>query len=907
MTTPDDEARDADRAWRRAIARLRGLARVRSLCHPHRLAALAALALACAVAVLLVDMLEGVAARDVMSALTATGAMAVVASGLASAGSYAALVGFEWLALREADAEAEVAPRLAAFTGFISWSFTFVLGFGVLTGGAVRLRRYSRAGLKAAQIVRVTLYGTAFFWIGIAGLAGISLIAAPGVLEPLVGLPPGWTLAIGLTVTATLGLAVARGGRAVALAGRRFTLPAPRVGLAVVLLGVADTGLAALGLWFVLPAGSDIAFLAFLPIFAMATVAGVVSHAPGGVGAFEAVILLCVPGDPSALLASLLVFRLVYYVGPFVLGALAFAAAEVAPQRHRLSALPAMMTATLRPMAPPVLSTAVFGAGLLLLVSGALPVEAWRMSELKGLVPLPFVEVSNVLASLAGAALLIVGSGLKRQMRASWIAALGLLSTGVVVSLAKGFDYEEAAVCLLLIALLVLARDCFDRGGSALQAVSLRRVAGIGTAIVLSIVVGLLAQPDVDWFDTHWWEFAFQSDAPRFLRASLAALVLFGLMLLWRAVHHPVPHAAETPCAVRVAEAVAASPDPAAGLAFLGDKRFLFGGDGGFIMYQVHRGTHLAMGDPIAPCRDSAAALVWRFRELAHRAGGEAAFYQVSSAALPLYIEAGFSFAKLGEEAVVDLERFSMTGSRATRFRQMKARGERAGLTFEIVPAADIAGHLPQLQPISDIWLQRQGGREKGFSLGFWNPDYLAHFDHALVRREGEPVAFATLWRGADGAAVTIDLMRFAPDLPNGTMDYLFVALINALKARGVRQLSLGMAPLSGLTEHRLAPAWNNLGATVFRHGGAFYNFSGVREYKAKFKPDWRPRYLAHTGNRSVARLMLDATFIVARGPRGLDPARPQIQPGNAATAPALHRWSTGSPSNVEPATLAAK
>lgn len=882
LVVPESDARDTGWAGRRALARLRGFVRAHRLLHPRRLAALAALVLAGAVAALLVDMLEGVAARDVMSALAATGGWAVAGALLATGGSYAALVGFEWMALRQA--EARVAPRLAAFTGFISWSFTFVLGFGVVTGGAVRLRRYARAGMPTGQILRVTLYGAAFFWAGIAGLAGLSLIAAPQVLRPLLGLPPAGALALGLSVSAVMGLAVVCGGREIGLLGRRLTLPQPRTAFAVLLLGIADTGLAALGLWLVLPAHSEIAFLAFLPIFAMATVAGVVSHAPGGVGAFEAVILLCVPGAPSALLASLLVFRLVYYVGPFVLGALAFALAELAPQRHRLSALPAMMAPTLRPLAPTVLSASVFGAGLLLLISGALPAAPWRMSELRGLVPLPFVEVSNVAASLAGAALMIVGSGLKRQMRASWVAALGLLSAGALVSLAKGFDFEEAAVCLVLIALLVAGRGCFDRGGSALQAVSLRRVAGIGAAILLSIVVGVLAQPELDWAAAPWWEFAFQSDAPRFLRASLAASVVFALLLLWRAIHHPVARAHETPCAERVAAAVAAAPDPGSALALLGDKRFLLGADGGFVMYQVHRGTHLAMGDPVAPCRDSAAALVWRFRELAHRAGGEAAFYQVSAAALPLYIEAGFSFAKLGEEAVVDLSRFTMTGSRASRFRQMRVRGERAGLAFEIVPAAAVGAMLADLKPISDVWLERQGGREKGFSLGFWNETYLSAFDHALVRWEGRPVAFATLWTGAGGASVTIDLMRFAPDLPNGTMDFLFIALINTLKERGVAQLSLGMAPLAGLTEHRLAPAWNNLGATVYRHGGAFYNFSGVRDYKAKFKPEWRPRYLAHTGNRSIARLMLDATFIVARGPRGLVPAPAAPLPRAAGT-----------------------
>ncbi|UOM33293.1 bifunctional lysylphosphatidylglycerol flippase/synthetase MprF [Acuticoccus sp. I52.16.1] len=848
---------------------MRALVRRRRLLHPRRLAAVAALLLAGAVAVLLVDMLEGVAAKDVASAVHATRGIDLLAAGFATAGSYAALIGFEWLALRQAGAA--VSPRLAVFTGFISWAFTFVLGFGVVTGGAVRLRRYGRAGLTARATIAVTLFGAVFFWLGIAGLAGISLIAAPGVLTPLVGLPAEAGLALGLGVTLAIGAWIARGGRTLRLGGQALTLPTARTGAAVVALGIADTGLAALGLWFVLPAGSDMTFLAFLPIFAMATVAGVLSHAPGGVGAFEAVILISVPGAPSALLAALLVFRLVYYVAPFGLAAIAFAVAELAPQRNRLSALPMLLVPLLRPLAPLVLSTAVFGLGLLLLISGAVPSAAWRMSGISAVLPLPFVEASHFVASVAGAALLIVASGLKRQMRASWVAALALLAAEAVVSLAKGFDFEEAAACVVLMVALIAARGAFDRGGSALQAVSVRRIAGIAAAIALSIAVGLVARGDVDWEGTHWWEFAVQSDAPRFLRASVGASVVLALLLLWRATHIAIPNGAEAPCAGRIAAAVAGAPDPNANLAFLGDKRFLFDEDGGFIMYQVQRGTYLAMGDPVTRCRAATARLVWRFRELAHRNGGVPAFYQVSAATLPVYIEAGFAFAKLGEEAVVDLAAFTMSGSRATRFRQMTARAERADLTFEIVPAGEVAPLAAALRPISDAWLERQAGREKGFSVGFWSEAYLARFDHALVRHAGTPVAFATLWRCGRGEDVTIDLMRHGPDLPNGTMDFLFVALINALKAEGVARLSLGMAPLAGLAEHRLAPAWSRVGATVYRRGGAFYNFSGLRDYKAKFKPEWRPRYLAHTGARSVARVMIDATWIVSRGPRGLE------------------------------------
>ncbi len=882
---PSSAPSELPRSARRALARLRAFAASKkALFNPRRLGALAALGLAGAVAVLLVDMLEGVAASDVASAVGATSGLALVAAAAASAGSYAALIGFERLALHQAGAR--VAPRLAALTGFISWSFTFVLGFGIVTGGAVRLRRYGRAGLTTGETLRVTLFGTVFFWLGIVGLAGLSLLGAPGTLLPLVGLPAPAGFALGLAITLALAVWIARDGRTLRLGGQSLTLPGARTGLAIVALGVADTGLAGLGLWWVLPADTALAFHLFLPIFAMATVAGVVSHAPGGIGAFEAVILLSVPGEPSALLGSLLVFRLVYYVAPFSLGALAFALAELAPQRRRLSAVPLMVLPVLRPLAPVLISLAAFAAGAVLVVSGALPAAPWRMNALSPPVPLPLVEAAHVAASLCGAALLVAAAGLKRQVRASHRAALVLLAAGAVFSLLRGFAIEAATICGALGVALVLARRQFDRAGSAFQTVTLRRLGAIAAIILAGIAAGFATHGDIEWHNTL--DLAAGSDGPRAVRASLGAMAVLALLVAFRALRPAGPASADAPGTARLAAAVAHAADPNANLAFLGDKRFLFDGEGGFIMYQVQRGTHLAMGDPVASTRAGAADLIWRFRELAHANGGEPAFYQVSAGALPLYIEAGFTFIKLGEEAVVDLSLFSMTGSRASRYRQMVARAERAGLTFEIVPASAAEALLPTLKPISDDWLSRQIGREKGFSIGFWDEAYLARFDHAVVRAAGVPVAFATLWRCGEGPEAAIDLMRYGPDLPGGTMDYLFISLINALKERGVARLSLGMAPLSGLAEHHLAPAWSRVGATVYRCGGAFFNFSGLRDYKAKFKPDWRPRFLAHTGARSVARIMLDTTLIVSRGPRRQDTqASPLPSIPQAAPAPA--------------------
>jgi phosphatidylglycerol lysyltransferase len=111
--------------------------------------------------------------------------------------------------------------------------------------------------------------------------------------------------------------------------------------------------------------------------------------------------------------------------------------------------------------------------------------------------------------------------------------------------------------------------------------------------------------------------------------------------------------------------------------------------------------------------------------------------------------------------------------------------------------------------------------------------------------------------------------MRFLDDAPPGTMDFLMVQTMLWGRAQGYRWFELGMAPLAGLPEHRLAPAWSRLGRLLFRHGGHFYNFQGLRAFKAKFGPVWEPAYLAYPAG-TLPRVLADVAALIAGGWAGV-------------------------------------
>lgn len=276
------------------------------------------------------------------------------------------------------------------------------------------------------------------------------------------------------------------------------------------------------------------------------------------------------------------------------------------------------------------------------------------------------------------------------------------------------------------------------------------------------------------------------------------------------------------------------------------------------------------MGDPIAP-REEVVELAWAFRESCDRHGGWTVFYEVGTENLSVYLDLGLTLFKIGEEARVGLKAFSLEGSARKELRHVRNRLEKDGYTFEIKPPEEIEGVLPELKRISDAWLNAKNTREKGFSLGFFSPNYIRQFPCAVVRKQDRIVAFANLWQGAERDELSMDLMRYSAEAPDNVMDYLFIRLMLWGKEQGFRWFSLGMAPLAGLEGHpELAPIWNRLGAFVFRHGEHFYNFQGLRRYKDKYDPEWEPRYLAIPGGLKLPRVFTNIAALISGGMTGV-------------------------------------
>ena len=814
--------------------------------------------------------------RDIVHTLKAIPAWQLLAALALSILSYFVMIGYDILALHYVGHP--LSYTKIGLASFIGYAFSNNIGLSMIAGASVRYRLYSAWGLSTLQVTLVVAFCTLTLWLGFFVLGGLVFIFDPLALPPSIHLPFASVQLLGLLLLAVvlIYIFVTILKKAPFKIGEyEFQLPSIQLLFPQLSISSLDWAIAGSVLYVLLTPVKDLSYFEFLGLYLLAQLIGLASQVPGGLGVFETVMVLLLSSrlPVSDLLASLLAYRICYYWLPLSAATTLFGLQELLRKKQRAFKFARLFDRWVSPVLPQVLALAAFVAGAILLFSGAMPAMDQRLAWLRQFLPLPLLELSHFIGSLAGMGLLLLARSLQQRLDAAYLLAITLLGVGMIASLLKGFDYEEALVLGLVLVVMLPSHRYFYRRSSLLsQRLNPGWIAAVLIVLICTAWLGFYAYRHVEYADSLWWRFTFVGDASRFLRAMVGAVtfgLFFGLSHLLRA-SPPKPQKPHQKDLEDVYAIVNRSPNTASNLALLGDKFFLLNPtSNAFIMYGVEGRSWIAMGDPVGP-QNEWTELIWTFRELSDRYGGRTVFYQVGHENLHYYLDLGLNILKLGEEARVPLTTFSLDGSARKGLRYAQHKLEKEGYRFEVLPPKTLSARLPDLKEISDAWLAEKNTKEKGFSLGFFNPDYLKRFPMTVVVNGGQTVAFASLWLGAEKEELSIDLMRFRPEAPNGVMEYLFIQIMLWGKEMGYHWFNLGMAPLAGLEDRALAPLWNRLGAFVFQHGENFYNFQGLRQYKEKFVPEWRPKYLASPGGLGLAQVLVNLATLISGGVKGI-------------------------------------
>lgn len=523
-------------------------------------------------------------------------------------------------------------------------------------------------------------------------------------------------------------------------------------------------------------------------------------------------------------------------------------------------------------LAPGIAAAGAFLAGALTLVAVATP----ALPHVSGLDAIDRLvsETPELSASIGGVLLMGLASGLARRVDAAWAATTALLGAITVYALVRHSHLPAGVAAGGGAILLAFSRGAFfHRSPLGSLAPDRRGALAIAGAFGVAAVGALLwAGGRAGFAEAPWWALLTDPHFGRPGRALASGAAAFAVLLAYRFLlsrARGAPTPASDADKKRAEAIIAAAPEtaPDAELAFTGDKSFIFL-DNVFIMAARSGASLVAMGDPIGDLAARRPALA-AFRAEAERLSLRPVVYAATPELLPELLDLNFRIEKVGENALIELAGFSLEGPSRQKQRSARRRFvEREGAIFEVLTPPHHPQIFESLRTVSDAWLASHGAREKAFSLGAFEPAYLARHTLALVRKGERILGFANLWVNCARTRGAIDLMRFDPaQAPNGLMDFLITEILLWARADGMRAFDLGMAPLAGLASDQFASLFARIGRLVHAYGEPFYGFQGLRAFKAKFAPRWESRYIAAPGAWTLP-IVLAEVAILSNGGR---------------------------------------
>jgi lysyl-tRNA synthetase, class II len=483
-----------------------------------------------------------------------------------------------------------------------------------------------------------------------------------------------------------------------------------------------------------------------------------------------------------------------------------------------------------RPATPLLLAWFATCAGLISIVSALTPEMANRVDLVRGILPPGVPDAARTLVLALGLGAIWLSRGLARRKRRAWVLAVVVVAASAVAHLAKGLDFEEASVHLLLLIALFRSRRAFAAPGDP---ATIRPLVQVGLALAVCVPISVYYLYDTDAFSE---------------RIETALLIVIGglaarALWLWL---RPFPVAPPEPDdRERAQELVQAhGSDSLAYFALRHDKSYFFSATGhSFLAYRVIGGTALVGGDPIG---DEAERheLMAEFTRVAHAKGWRVAIAGVSGEALSDYTGLGFKSLYLGDEAVISPAEFSLEGRAIRKVRQSVSRLQKSGYQVRMLSTADADEKLKcELRAVSEEW--RGNWPERGFTMAmdalFRYPDTVLA---VAVAPDGSVGGFLQLVPSPASEGYSLASMRRRKDTPNGLMEFLITESVAWAREHAVTELSLNFAVFADyLRTDETATHWTRAARWGLLKADRLFQVERLHSFNRKFFPHWRRRY----------------------------------------------------------------
>ena len=612
--------------------------------------------------------------------------------------------------------------------------------------------------------------------------------------------------------------------------------------------------------------GYDISLINILPLYFISICIGMVSMIPGSLGSFDLMMiggLLHLSINHNEAASWLLLFRIFYYIVPFFIGLILFLKSMGGQINDKFSGIPKKLSKLIKQSVSHFMSNFF---GFFLMATAILPDQIHSIPIIGKMDPIHGQLLFQFPSFLLGSLFFLLGRLLKRRSQfALGFAAIMSFISLVYINLGEVSVFSSIYLILFII-LVFLRREDLDRRSFFYPVEDrLKDIGYIAGSFIITFFLMYISSENTGHeslgyiifhggtgygtsLKVHFFNIFLNRFFHLFIYLAIIALFYIVVESFARDRHFSFGEKFDK---VRFETFLKNfnNTNLNASLAFLNDKLLYYyiENEKDLVAFQfaLEDGKAIVMGDPIGP-KEYFPKAINEFIKEAESKNLIPLFYEIGQELTLLLHELGYEFMKFGETAKVNLTEFGLVGKSGRKFRAVINRGENSGYSFKIMSPPFSNEFMDELENISNDWLS--GREEKGFSLGFFDRDYLSLAPVACVLdKSGKVQAFANFLVCNTKTESSIDLMRYDPLTErNGIMDYLFVQIFLYMKENDVVYFDLGMAPLSNVGQNDHSFVEEKLAFLVYTFATRFYSFGGLRKYKEKFSPSWEARYLSY-------------------------------------------------------------
>ncbi|GHT52158.1 hypothetical protein AGMMS49990_08070 [Endomicrobiia bacterium] len=811
---------------------------------------------------------------EIVSSLKAMPVLKIVLALVLALLYYLILGGYDIIAFKYIGSNVLLKPKDILFICFISNILGSNIGYSMLFGGSVRYRLHSIHNVSMANITKVLLFSSATIWLGLLVVGGFVFTFAPvSVSFSFKGRPVNLSAQtmqiIGIVaVVILLSYVLLSMFRSKPVKIFKWTLTFPSIKIAVsqILIATCDWIVASLTFYVLMPTGFT-SYFSLLGVFLAAQVAVIGSQVPGGIGVFESVITSLLPNSVNnpSIASVFLVYRVVFYFFPLLIALILLGSFEVMVFAKRSNKRTRIFGKTVSSVIVQVLALSSFFTGMFMMFSTFTPFARAHLKFMINLLPLWFADLSHFLLSTTAMAMLFISRAIQLRVKNAWSITCIFISFAVVLILILGESPLVFACLVVLLTALLVSRKYFYRDISILNtAFSAWWLIAVGGVFVISVWIGFFVnkQDISSWthLDVLFKNIFGTTDAARFLRTSLgmgAIIFIITLEQIWKNFSKkPVSFTKDD------IKNIAYSSDYAYALNALAfDKNYIVNKQkDAFIMYAKARDNWIVLGDPVGRYANKN-ELLWKFKEITDNVSVKPAFIGIDHKYVQIYDDIGLDIFNLGQEAKIPLRVFNKEDKRFKSFCDLEKEIESAGFKYKTLHSDQFEQYREIFADINEEWCKDTNYIERNFIPGKYDDSYMKDMDFGVLEKDNKAYAFSVLAKTKNKYEISSGIVRY---LKCDKDIFAYIIFKNILQAKedGYKWFDIGLAYF---------PTIDNSGeaikcfAKMFMFSEHFnYDLASLRNFKDKFCPEWRNKYIAVKPDKYMLSFIKNFTALIS-------------------------------------------